>query len=146
MSFAENTQVAVEKTKLELDRLLLKHGATQRGTAHDDERGIAVVFFGLSGRQIRLQVPLPKLEQFKLRAGSSWIVASREDQLRRWEQACRSRWRAMLLITKAKLEFIALGQSSVDRRSVGEFLKSGLDEAYLNGRMPPLLGMGTGDA
>lgn len=152
MSFAESTTVPLERSKLELDRMLQKHGATQRGLAHDDDNGFAIVFFSLAGRQIRLQIPLPKVENFRL--DHNRRPRTREAMIAKWEQACRTRFRAIVLITKAKLELIEMGLSSVDRefladitlpdgRSVAEFLKGGLDEAYLSGRMPPMLGMGS---
>jgi len=166
MSFAEGTSVSVEKSKSELERLLVKHGAKQYGTAHDEENGTAVVYFKMSDRHIRLTIPVPPLTnwpdptkasyQQKVRGKTprtwdrmgaegraSWVRAQ-------WEQASRTRWRCMILIVKAKLEHIALGMSDVqsefladitlpDGRSVAELLKPAIDRAYLEGKMPPLL-------
>lgn len=168
--FAAKTEVAVEKTKTELERLLVKHGAAQYGTAHDDANGFAVVYFALGGRHIRLQIPIPKLEAWadpKLdqwqnkRAGKAtpqmwlrWGEATRAQWVRaQWEQVCRTRWRCMLLIVKAKLELIGMQLSTVERefladitlpdgRSVGEWLRPGIEKAYLGGNMPRMLGMG----
>jgi len=157
--FASSTSVPVERSKIELDRLLAKHGATQRGTAHDDEAGFAVVFFALSSRQIRLQIPLPKVEEFAKRPDPYWAghfkAVTNDQKFKNWEQACRTRWRCMLLIVKAKLELIEMKLSTVDRefladitlpdgRSVGEWLKPGIEQAYMGGKMPPMLGMGSG--
>jgi hypothetical protein len=169
--FAAHTSVAVDKTKGELERLLVKHGAAQYGTAHDDLNGFAVVYFALAGRQIRLQIPIPKLTdwpdpksrswQTKLKtpqAWDRWGETSRAEWVRReWEQACRTRWRCMLLIVKAKLELISLKLSTVEReflpditlpdgRSVYEWLKPGIEKAYMGGGMPRLLGAGADDA
>lgn len=167
MSFAEGTSVSVEKSKLELERLLVKHGAKQYGTAHDDANGFALVHFKMSERLIRLQIPVPPLTDYpdptkqsyynKKKTPRNWDrlgVDSRKQWVNsQWEQACRTRWRCMLLIVKAKLEHIALGLSSVesefladialpDGRSVAELLKPQIAQAYLSGRMPPLLGAG----
>jgi hypothetical protein len=172
--FAEHTSVAVEKSKAELERLLVKHGAGQYGTAHDDASGFALAFFTLGGRQIRLQIPIPKPDAFadpKLlswqnkRAGhvtpQTWDrlgEVSRTQWVRaQWEQACRTRWRCMLLIVKAKLELIGMKLSTVDRefladitlpggQSVGEWLRPGIEKAYLGGHMPPMLGAAPIDA
>ena len=137
--FAAETKVPVERTKVELDQLLQKHGATQRMMGTDDGRGVGIVGFTLSGRQVRLKIPLPDRQKFR--------------STQQFEQATRSRWRAALLVTKAKLEYIEMNMSTVDKEflaqitlpdgaSVIEFLQDGLDQAYLNGHMPPLLGMG----
>jgi hypothetical protein len=137
--FAAETKVPVERTKVELDQLLQKHGATQRIMGTDDGRGLGIVGFTLGGRQVRLRIPLPDREKYK--------------STQKFEQATRARWRAALLVTKAKLEYIAMQMSTVDKEflaqislpdggTVLEFLQAGLDEAYTNGHMPPLLGMG----
>jgi hypothetical protein len=166
--FAAKTEVGVDKSKAELERLLVRHGAAQYGTAHDDANGFAVVYFALGGRHIRLQVPLPKFEEWpdpKLasyrqkkktpQSWDRWAEATRVSWVRdQWGQACRTRWRCMLLIVKAKLELIGMNLSTVERefladitlpdgRSVGEWLRPGIDKAYLGGHMPPMLGMGS---
>jgi hypothetical protein len=167
VSFAEGTAVSVEKSKTELERLLVKHGAKQYGTAHDEENGTAVVYFKMSDRHIRLTIPVPPLTDWpdptkldfeqKKKTPRTWnrmSVEGRKTYVRlQWEQACRTRWRCMILIVKAKLEHIALGMSDVQRefladitlpdgRSVAELLKPALEQAYLGGKMPPLLGAG----
>jgi hypothetical protein len=138
--YAEKTQVPVARSKQELDELLARHGATQRGMGVDDEKGESVCYFSLEGRQILLRIPLPKRNDY----------ASQD----RWEQACRARWRAMVLITRAKLEHIALGLSTVEHeflanirlsngRTIGDEIAPGLEALYTSGKMPPLLGMGS---
>ncbi len=149
MSYAEGTSVPVERSKAEIDGMLQRHGATQRMQAVDDDRGLAVVGFTMGGRQIRLEVPLPKIASFSKPAGarSTW---NRE---RVYEQACRERWRAVALLTKSKLEAIALGISSVERefladlalpngKTVHTFMREGIAEAYASGKMGtlPMLG------
>lgn len=138
-AYARDTRVPVDRSKQELDQLLQKHGASQRGMSVDDERGEAACYFTLEGRQILLRIPMPGRGEYR----------SRES----WEQACRARWRAIVLITKAKLEHIAMGLSSVQEEfmanirlpngtTVAEAIAPGLAEMYENGKMPPLLGMG----
>jgi len=169
-TFAENTSVSVERTKVELDLLLQKHGATQRAMGHDDEKGRAVVVFSLGGRQIRMQIPLPRREEFppvdkrdwdtKLKTPRGWNYLSTAKRTEwvaaQFDQKARTRWRCMLLIVKAKLELIELKMSTVDRefladislpdgQTVGEWLKPGIEAAYVGGHMPPLLGMGNSE-
>jgi hypothetical protein len=166
-TFAENTSVPVDRTKVELDRLLQRHGASQRATLHDDAEGRAVVVFFLAGRQIRLQVPLPKRSDYP--AADKQAYQTTHETPRRWgsmsrqqrnewvaeqiEQKSRTRWRCMLLIVKAKLELIELSMSTVERefladialpdgQTVGDWLRPGIDAAYLGGHVPPLLGTG----
>ena len=60
----------------------------------------------------------PILKQFmhrRVRGGWSWRELPREKQRQLWEQGCRSRWRAILLILLAKFEAIEAGISTFER-------------------------------
>lgn len=152
MTYAENTSVSVEKSRAELDTLLKKHGASQRVFGDDDVNGRAVICFSLGGRQYRLEVPLPKREEFAKVKRRGWMVSrSLSEQLHAHEQACRSRWRAVVLITKAKLEFAAMGVSTIEREFLADLVladgqtvhaavTTGISEQYLTGKPIALLG------
>jgi hypothetical protein len=157
MTYAEGTSVTVEKSKAELEGLLRKHGAGQRVFGNDDQNGQAFVMFALSGRQYRLEVPLPKIADFAKKPKRGWGMVSRTaaEQQKAHEQACRERWRAVVLLVKAKLELVALGVSSIERefladlmlpdgRRVHQAIEEDVAETYATGKMPKLLGMGTG--
>ena len=45
MTYASGTSVPVERSRAELETLLAKHGADQRGIATDDTRGVATITF-----------------------------------------------------------------------------------------------------
>ena len=53
MTFAQHTKVPVETTRAEIDKLLGRHGATQRGVMQDDEKQRAIVAFAFRGRSTR---------------------------------------------------------------------------------------------
>ena len=66
-----------------------------------------------------------------------------------WEQACSQRWRALLLIIRAKLEAVESGITTPeseflanivlpDGGTVGQWLVPLVDEAYATGKMPPM--------
>ena len=161
--FAEGTEVQVSKTKTELDELLARHGATQRTVGEDDEQGRAVVVFGMAGRHVRLEIALapdglpdPTKQTYEQKAEcprgwSSWTVGGRKEWVtQRREQFAREAWRRVLLVTKAKLELVAEGCSTLERefladvllpdgRTVHEALREGLAKSYLDGSLPPLL-------
>jgi hypothetical protein len=99
-AYAQGTDVSVAKSKAEVDALLGKHGATQRGVMNDDEKSLASILFALAGRCYRIDVPLPK-------SG---------------EQEQRERWRAVVLMVKAKLELVAIGASSVEREFLADLI------------------------
>ena len=146
-AYAKGTSVPVEKTRAAIERLLSQQGASQFGIMSDTERGLALVLFTITGRQVRMRVPLPRPAETN-HGGAR--TSSRENDTVRWEQATRERWRAVLLLVRAKLELVELGISTIEREfladialpdgsTVGEHLRPQLAEAYSNGAMPPPL-------
>lgn len=110
--YAADTSVSVEKTRAEIESLLTKYGAS-RFAYMTDERG-AKIGFSIEHRSVRFELPLPSKSDKKFthyRPGGGYYEKERapEAALKEWEQACRSRWRALLLCIKAKLEACSVG-------------------------------------
>jgi len=136
--YAEGTTVLADKSRSELEALLKRHGATSFAFFAQEEgpnRGTQIVY-RMHGMMIRQKVAYP--------------TGLREPAA---ENEYRRRWRALLLITKAKLEIVAGGESSFarefladlalpDGKSVAETLLPQLAESYANGKMPELLSPG----
>lgn len=134
VSYAARTSVGTDRSKTELERLLMKNGADQFGYMNDST-GVMIAF-RMHSRHVRLLMPIPPLSEFR-------TVAAHE-------QVKRSRWRALILIVKAKFEAIRSGVSTFEREfladivlpdgsSVHEFLAPQIEEAYSNGAMPKSL-------
>lgn len=151
MAYAEKTSVSVTKTKADIEDLICRAGAEQFVSGFKDN--IAVIGFSLAKRQIRFMLPLPDKADKQF-----WYTPERRNKRTEqqahaaWEQACRSRWRALYLIIKAKLEAVESGISTVEReflydivlvdgRTVGEFIAPQLETAYETSTMPSLLPM-----
>lgn len=151
MAYAEKTSVSVSKTKADIEELIQRYGAEQFVSGYKDN--IAVIGFAMSGRQIKFVIPLPDKQSREY-----WYTPGRgqrrsEDAAHTaWEQACRSRWRALYLIVKAKLEAVDAGISTIEReflydivlpdgRTAGEWMAPQIDIAYQTGQMPALLPM-----
>lgn len=161
--YAHDTAVPVEKSRAEIERLVTREGAGQFMSAYDNEQGKAVIGWTMRGRMVRLSVPLPKRDEKRFRhprssSGNGSLDIYREYTAERrqelWEQACRSRWRAVGLIIKAKFEAIAAGISTFEHEfladtvmangaTLGEWVAPQLQTMYESGSMPKLLpGMG----
>lgn len=151
MAYAEKTSVSVSKTKADIEDLIQKEGAGQFVSGYKEN--MAVIGFSLANRQIRFVLPLPDKQEQKF-----WFTPERRTKrsekqaYEAWEQACRSRWRALYLIIKAKLEAVESGISTIEReflydivlpdgKTVGEFMAPQIETAYKTGEMPPLLPM-----
>jgi len=147
-TYASQTTVSVEKSKIELDTLLAKHGATSRGVVSDDITGRAIVVFMLGKANFRLAIPLPRLDDFKAK-NPDWPIDKKAEWCRKHhEQACRSRWRAVVLLVKAKLHVVQLGLNTAERefladmvlpngQSVGGFVRE-----KFTGLLPPSIEQG----
>jgi hypothetical protein len=165
--YAEGTSVSVERSRAEVEKVLQRYGASGFGYAWDrrEERACAQsscktrplveceqkhnwlvktavrelvhVTFKLKERVVRLDVPMPT----ELEAGSK----------ARMEQAMRQRWRALVLVLKAKLEAVESGISTLEAEflanmvmrngmTIGQAMLHRLPEVVESGRLLPPAG------
>ena len=108
MGYAKDTDVSVDRTRGEIERTLHKYGATEFVSGWNQRE--AVIGFVVRNRHIKivLSLPSPEDEEFRRSPGGRRVRTS-DQRLKAWEQACRSRWRALLLAIKAKLEAVEVG-------------------------------------
>jgi hypothetical protein len=155
MTFAKETTVSVERTRAELEQLLIRFGASGYFSGWDAAANAGFVAFELRGRRLRfrLDLPDPNNTEFTMRKlnQTNYREQRTPAQARAaWEQACRQRWRALLLLVKAKLAAIEAGIVTLeeafladvmlpDGRTVGESVMEPVAEAYRSGQVPPLL-------
>lgn len=143
MTYAAQTSVSVEKSKYEIERTLQRYGASQFIYGWDQEE--AVIGFIVEGRQVRFKVAVPDLKDFFRTATGR--ARSRTQAHKEWEQATRQRWRALLLVIKAKLEAIEAGIATFEDEflaytmlpsgeTVGEWMHPQLVDVYREGVMP----------
>jgi len=147
--FAQNTDVSVEKSRAEIERLIIRYGATS--TAFMNAPGRALIMFEANERRIVFELPLPDITDKKFsRTPGGRQQLSGERRIKVWEQACRQRWRALALVIKAKLEAVESGITTFedeflahiimpDGMSVGNHIKPTIAAWYAGGQMRPLL-------
>jgi hypothetical protein len=151
--YASNTKVSSEKSRNEIERTLQRYGAS--GFGFWIENDSALVQFQIEKLKIAFKLPMPdrKSEEFTMSSHENdWQrkPLAAETAHRRWEQACRQRWRALALVIKAKLEAIDSGISTFEEEfmahimlpdgvTVGEKLVPGLTALKKTGDMPKLL-------
>jgi hypothetical protein len=154
--YAVNTEVSVEKSRGEIERILSRYGATAFMYGWDEAK--AVVQFRASDRLIRFLLPLPDRDDRAFtHTPSKGLRRSSDDAERAWEQACRVQWRSLALVIKAKLEAVEAGITEFedeflahvvlpDGSTVGAFIRPQIADAYSSGLMPsalPALGPGS---
>lgn len=103
--YASGTSVPVERSRSEIERTLERFGASKFG--YVTERASAVIVFEVKGRRVRMRLELPDPAPFlKTERGKP---RSNDAARKEWEAACRSSWRSLALIVKAKLVAIEDG-------------------------------------
>lgn len=146
--FAENTSVSVEKSRAEIESLIVRYGATH--TAFMNAPGRAVICFEAKERRIMFELPLPDRSEKRFQHDGRGSRRSPDKVTEAWEQACRQRWRALALVIKAKLEAVESGITSFedeflahvvmpDGQTVATHIKPRIAQAYEQQGMVPLL-------
>lgn len=147
--FASSTTVSSEKSRMEIERILAKYGASSfmYGTTTDR----AIIAFEAAGRRIKFDLPMPNRnsDEFK-RTPAKRQMRNQAQQEAAYEQAIRQRWRALALVIKAKLEAVEAGITEFEEeflahivlpggQTVGQWMLPQVSTAYETGSLPPLL-------
>lgn len=133
MAYAEKTTVPVSKSRIEIKELIRKHGARQFISGYSGNK--VMIGFTAENRQIRFIIEIPEGKTDKQQ-----------------EQVERQRWRALLLVIKAKFEAIESGVSCFDDefmahivlpdgQTISEYMLPQIESVYQSGAMPALLPM-----
>lgn len=150
--FAEGTTVDVSSSQEQIKRLLTQHGANQFVLAEGDDNGTlrGVVQFRIKGRMLKYECVYPSVEEVppvprstRLDLREQWCTGWRDLEWKR-------RWRALLLILKAKLELVASGDTTFEREFLADIMLPdgstvasqvllAIESAYQTGQMPRLL-------
>lgn len=145
MAYATNTSVSVERSRNELEKILARYGAKgfRYGWQELDGHRIEAIEFDTASRRVRfsLKLPVSSAKEFVF-TPSGREKRSAPQRQKAWEQACRSKWRALILCVKAKLEAVQAGISEfesefmawvvdpVSNRTVGELMMPQLADRY----------------
>lgn len=145
-TFAKHTDVPVERSKIELERLIGAMGATDY-MPYTGEQG-EKIFFKVRGILIRMEIPSINPDRFaKTPTGRERTLS----QIQKLVQEERKRlWRALILMVKGKWEAIQEGITTIEneflphmmlpnKQTVQEFLGPQLDSLLKTGKMLPML-------
>jgi hypothetical protein len=148
MAYAAKTDVSTSRSKAEIEAIVERYGAAQFFSGWSDD-GRAAVGFTMEGRQVRFLLNLPDKTETRFTRHARGLRTP-EAALKEWEQACRQKWRALLLVIKAKLEAVEAGISVFEAeflaniilpngRLVGDEIRPMIANAYESGTMQPML-------
>lgn len=147
--FATHTVVDPEETLMEIRRTLKRYDATNMTTVEGEK--FIYIMFEMQHRRVKFVVPMPNKDSEEFIGGSGSKYYSKGDFVpEKYEQGIRSRWRALLLVIKAKLESYDVGIEDFqdafmaqillpDGQTMSEWAKPQIAKAYETDGMPPLL-------
>lgn len=148
-SYASGTAIVTEKSKGEVEKILRREGATAIVMGHDGDR--EAVLFQLNGKRIRIEVPVPPVSHAEYERDGRGSIRTQQARQTFYENERRRRWRALVLIIKAKFEAIASEITSFEQefgmsivvpngQTVGEWAIPLLSKAYDAGiELPKML-------
>jgi hypothetical protein len=148
MAYAQSTSVPVERSRAEIEKLLSRHKCTKfmAGVDHDAHR--ATVQFQAHNRIVKFDITLPDPNDPKYkRIKNSYLQRTTSGVAKIVEQEERTRWRALLLVVKAKLEAVESGIATFEdeflahvllpnQQTVAEYIGPTVAQIYETGRMP----------
>lgn len=143
--YAKNTVVSAEKSRAELEELLRAAGATEINIWTSQKQ--SQFAYRIAGRMVRHVVDYPELDSFQKQNAKGTALLKADQLVRAADQEWRRRWRALVLIVKAKLEMVGSGCSTFEQEfladillpdgtTVGAAIVPKLERAYKTGLMP----------
>ncbi len=146
MSYAETTSVPVEKSQIEIKKILTKYGAA--GFVFGEKPELALVSFEMKKMNVKFILPLPILQPSESKWNQKKGLFYSKNKL---DQELRRRWRCLLLAIKSKLECVDTGITTFEQefmahivlpggQTVGQAMIPQIEQSYKDGKMPPLLG------
>lgn len=149
MAYATNTEVSVEKSRGEIERLLSRHRCTKFATGVDHESHLATVQFHTHNRIVKFEIALPNPADPKYRKiKNTYMQRTAAGVAKIVDQEERTRWRALLLVIRAKLEAVESNIATFEdeflshvvlpnQQTVAQYIGPMVERIYETGRMPP---------
>ena len=146
--YAARTDVPVERSRMEIERMLTRYGADQFVSGWDQRA--SMIGFRIGGRVVRLEIPMPDRANRDITHSQTGTRRSPTQAQKAYDQATRQRWRALKLVLTAKLEAVAAGITTIEQeflanlilptgQTIGEWAGPQLEAIYERGALPALL-------
>ena len=135
--YAEGTTVSVNASQGEIAGILMAHGVKKQGwmSSPDGDE----LMFELGGHSFRFQIFKPTMTEIRV------LYPNARDERAKLDGEWRRRWRANVLLLKAKLEFIDSGDTTLERellpymltasgQTVGDLVTAGKLQMFESGK------------
>lgn len=152
--YASTTDVSSSRSREEIERTLIRYGASGFAYGWSDDTAQAVIGFKMRDRQMRFLLPMLGRDDREFTHTPSRNTRRSPAQIDyAYEQAIKQRWRALSLVIKAKLEAVAseivtfedewtMHMVLPNGRTVSEVITAEIEQAYATGEVRPMLAIG----
>jgi len=146
MRYASATSVSEDRSRMEIETLLMRYGADEFG--YVTRAGEAVIGFVYRGIRVQMSVPLPDRDDAKFTATPTGRrTRSTTQAFNEWQKEVRRRWRSLCLVIKALLVGVDDGVLTFEQAfmpyivwgnglTTSEMLLPHVQNALESGRMP----------
>lgn len=157
INYAKNTKIGSAKTEADIRKMLKDFGAINilplDGVVVGEKTYIGIMFdYGLRRVRMTVEVPDPESSKFRISPHGRNLRTSAQQQ-EFWLKEINRLWRALAFKVKARLisieekisdfeeEFFydIVAPGAHNGETVGQILRPQLAQAYLTGKLPPLL-------
>ncbi len=107
MGYAEGTTVSISKSLMDIDALTARYGAANY--SYWKQEKTTTIAFEIDGIGVRIAVNMPERDSEEYTRTDKGKPRSPDVADKAWNQACKSRYRALHLVVKAKLESVETG-------------------------------------
>jgi hypothetical protein len=120
--FGNQSKISPRETRDQIEAVLERYGADGFQYAVDRRAHRAAIAFRVDRRVVRLTVQLPDPDgpEFTTKSGGKRVQAKQS-----YDRIVRQRWRALLLIVRAKLEAILCGVTTFDDEFLANIVMAG---------------------
>lgn len=120
MRFANKTTVKPEKSRGEIEAILKRYGASEFMYGWKENAG--QIGFKFQTRKVRFVIPMPDRNNEAVLCDARGHTRSESAQQSVYNQFERQRWRALLLVVKAKLEAVETGITTFEQEFFAHFV------------------------
>ena len=134
--YAEGTTVSINNSRAELTGLMIKHDVLKFGWMWDSQTGTDQLMFEMAGGQYRIDIVKPTVSEIYER------FPNHRDTDAKVDAEHRRRWRAAVLLLKAKMEFVDSGDTTMEREFLAyRLLPNGktLEQVVIEQGLPQLV-------
>lgn len=136
MAYAEGTTVPINASRAELTGLMIKHDVLEFGWMWDKATQTDRLLFTMGAGQYRIDITKPTVEEIYAK------FPNHRDTDAKIDAEHRRRWRAAVLLLKAKLEFVDSGDTTMEREFLAyRLLPNGktLEQVVIEQGLPQLV-------